>query len=125
MKKKYEGTVKAKRAQLQALQGDFETLHMKSGELVSDYFSRTMAIANKMRIHGDKMADVTIIEKIFCTMTTKFNYIFCSIEESKDTYSMSIDEMQSSLLVHEQKVNRQDKEEQALQASALKEGGQG
>ena len=92
---------------------------------MSDYFSRTMAIANKMRIHGDKMANVTIIEKIFRTMTTKFNYIFCSIEESKDTYSMSIDEMQSSLLVHEQKVNRQDKEEQALQASTLKGGGQG
>ena len=34
MKKKYEGTAKAKRAQLQALRGDFETLHMKSGESV-------------------------------------------------------------------------------------------
>ena len=91
--KKYEGTAKAKRAQLQALRGDFETLHMKSGELVSDYFSRTMAIANKMRIHGDKMADVTIIEKILRSMTTKFNYVVCSIEESKDTDSMSIDEL--------------------------------
>ncbi|XP_050240757.1 uncharacterized protein LOC126689560 [Quercus robur] len=44
-----------------------------------------MAIANKMRIHGDKMADVTIIEKILRSMTTKFNYVVCSIEESKDT----------------------------------------
>ena len=115
----------AKRAQLQALRGDFETLHMKSGESVLDYFSRTMAIANKMRIHGDKMADVTIIEKILRSMTTKFNYVICSIKESKDIDSMSIDELQSSLLVHEQKMNRQDKEEQALQASASKGGGQG
>ena len=98
---------------------------MKSRESVSDYFSRTMAIANKMRIHGDKMADVTIIEKILRSMTTKFNYVICSIEESKDTNSMSIDELQSSLLVHEQKMNRQDKEKQALQASASKGGGQG
>ncbi|KAA8550309.1 hypothetical protein F0562_001993 [Nyssa sinensis] len=98
---------------------------MKSGESVSDYFSRTMAIANKMRIHGDKMADVTIIEKILRSMTAKFNYVVCSIEESKDTDSMSIDELQSSLLVHEQKMNRQDKKEQALQASASKGGGQG
>ena len=73
MKKKYEGTAKEKRAQLQALRGDFETLHMMSGESVLDYFSRTMAIVNKMRIHGDEMADVTIIEKILHSMTTKFN----------------------------------------------------
>ncbi|XP_057975180.1 uncharacterized protein LOC131162583 [Malania oleifera] len=109
MKKKYEGTSKAKRAQLQALRGDFETLHMKYGESVTDYFSRTMEIANKMRIHGDQMIDVTIIEKIPRSMTTKFNYIVCSIEESKDIDSMSIDELQSSLSVHEQKMNRQDK----------------
>ncbi|KAA8545020.1 hypothetical protein F0562_019763 [Nyssa sinensis] len=98
---------------------------MNSGESVSDYFSRTMAIANKMRIHGDKMADVTIIEKILRSMTAKLNYVVCSIEESKDTDSMSIDELQSSLLVHEQKMNWQDKEEQALQASASKGGGEG
>ena len=37
---------------------------MKPGELVFDFFSRTMAIINKMRIHGEKMEDVTVIEKI-------------------------------------------------------------
>ena len=37
---------------------------MKPGELVSDFFSKIMAIINKMRIHGEKMDDVTVIEKI-------------------------------------------------------------
>ena len=83
MKKKYEGTAQAKRAQLQALGGNFETLYMKSGELVSDYFSKTMAIANKIRIHGDKMADVTIIEKILRSMTTKINYLFVRLRNLK------------------------------------------
>lgn len=63
MRKKYQGSAKVKRAQLQALRRDFETLSMKAGESVTDYFSRVMAIANKMRIHGDKLEDVTIIEK--------------------------------------------------------------
>lgn len=46
-------------------------------------------------------------------MTPKFDFVACSIEESKD-----IDELQSSLLVHEKKINQQEKEEQALKASS-------
>ncbi|XP_028112435.1 uncharacterized protein LOC114310584 [Camellia sinensis] len=97
MKKKYQGTSKVKRSQLQALRREFETLQMKSGESVSDYFSRTMAIANKMRIHGDQIQDVIIVEKILRSMTTKFDYIVCSIEESKDIDELSVNELQSSL----------------------------
>ena len=47
-----------KRAQLQALRKDFETLHMKEGETVSDFFSHTLIIANEMHFHGKKMSDV-------------------------------------------------------------------
>ncbi|KAA8517177.1 hypothetical protein F0562_017470 [Nyssa sinensis] len=109
--------VRAKRQQLQALRSEFETLRMKSGESVTDYFSRTMAIVNKMWIHGDKTEDVTIVEKILRSMTLKFNFVVCFIEEANDIEELSIDELQSSLLVHEQKINQQEKEEQALKAS--------
>ncbi|XP_016694503.1 uncharacterized protein [Gossypium hirsutum] len=60
-----------------------------------------MAFANKIQIHGERLEDVTIIEKIIRSMTAKFNYIVCSIEESNDT-----------------ELNRQDKEEQVLQVSS-------
>lgn len=66
---------------------------MKSGELVTEYFSRTMSIVNKIRIHGEKITDVTIIEKILRSMTPQFNYVVCSIEESKDLDKLSIDEL--------------------------------
>lgn len=118
MKKKYQGTTKAKRALLQTLRADFETLQIKMGESISDYFSRTMSIANKMQIYGEKMEDVTIIERILRSMTSKFNYVVCSIEESKDTTELSIDELQSSLLIHEQNMNQQSSEEKALQVSS-------
>ncbi|KAK9941415.1 hypothetical protein M0R45_018018 [Rubus argutus] len=124
MKKKYKGSAKVKRSQLQALRRDFEILQMKQGESVIDYFSKTMAIANKMRLHGDTMTDVTIVEKILRSMTSKFDYVVCSIEESNDIDQMSIDELQSSLLVHEQKLNRSSSttsEEQALKASTFAE----
>ena len=79
---------------------------MRSGESVTDYFSRTMAIVNKMRIHGDKTEDVTIVQKILRSMTPKFNFVVCSIEEYHDIDELSIDELQSSLLVYERKFNQ-------------------
>ncbi|CAL0333326.1 unnamed protein product [Lupinus luteus] len=118
MKKKYQGSSRVKRAQLQALRRDFETLKMKESESVTDYCSRVMGIANSMRIHGEKMGDTLIVEKILRSLTPKFDYVVCSIEESNDTDELSLDELQSSLLVHEQKMHRSSRvEEQALKAS--------
>jgi len=37
---------------------------MKTGESLLDYFSRVMAIINKMRIQGDKTEEVIIVENI-------------------------------------------------------------
>ncbi|XP_042974836.1 uncharacterized protein LOC122306472 [Carya illinoinensis] len=57
-----------------------------------------MEISNKMQFHGEKMEDVTIVEKILRSLTPTFDYIVCSIEESKDIDAFSLDELQNSLL---------------------------
>ncbi|XP_058774945.1 uncharacterized protein LOC131649205 [Vicia villosa] len=117
MKQKYQGMARVKRVQLQALRREFEILQMKAGELVNEYFSRTLTIANKMRTHGETIGDVVIIEKILRSMTPKFNYVVCSIEESNDIDALSVDQLQSSLLVHEQRMNVHVIEEQALKVT--------
>lgn len=91
--KKYRGIAKAKRSLLRTLRTDFETLCMKLAEFVSDFFSRTMAIVNKMRIHGEKIEDVTMVENILQSMTPKFKYVVCTIEESNDLDVLSIDKL--------------------------------
>ncbi|GKV28920.1 hypothetical protein SLEP1_g37906 [Rubroshorea leprosula] len=83
MKKKYQGTTKTKRQQLQALRSEFEILRMKEGETVTDYFSRTMAIVNKLRTHGDKTQDVTVVEKILRSMTPKYNLLSVLLRRGK------------------------------------------
>jgi len=57
-----------------------------------------------MKMHGERMEQVTIVEKILRSMTTKFNYVVCSIEESNDVTTLLVDELQSSLMVHEQRM---------------------
>ncbi|KAB2602631.1 hypothetical protein D8674_003636 [Pyrus ussuriensis x Pyrus communis] len=50
-------------------------------------------------------------------MTPKYDYVVCSIEESNDLDILSINELQSSLLVHEQRMGRHVVEEQALKVT--------
>ncbi|CAJ2647424.1 unnamed protein product [Trifolium pratense] len=123
MRQKYCGSTKVKRAQLQALRKEFEMLNMRIGESIDEYFSRTLSIANKMTSHGDTITQSTIVEKILRSLTSRFNYVVCSIEESNDTTTMTVDQLQSSLLVQEQRMKHQkDEQEQILKVS---NGGRG
>lgn len=94
---------------------------------MNDYFSRTLSIAYKMHINGDKLEEAAVIEKILNSMTRKFDYVVSSREESNDVDSFLIDEfqssllvheLQSSLLVHEQRMVSYVVEEQALKVTA-------
>jgi len=124
MKKKFQGSTRVKRAQLQALRRDFEMLHMKDGETVNSYFARTLKIAKNMKACGESMLENVITAKILRSMIPKFNYVVCSIEESNNLDTMTIDELQSSLFVHEQRMIYQGEEEQVLQITNDDKGGQ-
>lgn len=56
-------------------------------------------------------------------MTFKFNYVIFSIEESNGLFIMTIDELQSSLLVHEQRMQGHKEEEHALNIINLEKNG--
>jgi len=90
---------------------------MKQGESVNEYFARILTITNKMKANGENKGDVAVVEKILRFMTLKFDYIVCSIEESKNTETLTVDELQSSLLLHELQMSSHVEEEQALQVS--------
>ncbi|XP_023514529.1 uncharacterized protein LOC111778786 [Cucurbita pepo subsp. pepo] len=81
-----------------------------------------MSTANDMRNCGEDMPDVKIVEKILRSLTDKFNIVVCSIEESKDIDQLTVDELQASLLVHEQKVIDKRSEEQVLQVENVPKG---
>ena len=56
-----------------------------------------------------------LLRKYFEVFTDKFNFVVCSIEESKDIDQLTVDELQAFLLVHEQKVIDKRSEEKVLQ----------
>jgi hypothetical protein len=87
---------------------------MKKGETIDNFFSRTLIIANKIKTHYETMSPTIINEKLLRSMTLKFDYVVCSIKESSYLNTLTIDELQSSLLVHEQRMNVHQEEEHAL-----------
>jgi hypothetical protein len=76
-----------------------------------------MTVAYKMRVYGEIMTDVTVCEKILRSLTDKFNYIVCLIEESRNLDAITIYELQSSLTVHEKKFHKSNSVEQALKVT--------
>ncbi|CAL9237510.1 unnamed protein product [Arabidopsis halleri] len=121
LKTKYQGDERVRRAQLQRLRRDFEVLEMKETESITEYFSRVLLIATDMGNLGEEMKESKIVEKILRTLSEKFTYVVCSIEESKDIDNLSVDALQSSLRCHEQKITRHakgsTKDEQVLKVT--------
>lgn len=87
---------------------------MKSGETVNGCFLRVVAIMNKMRLHGNKSEDVVVADKILRSLAPKYDFVVYSIKEPHDIDDMSLDKLQSTLLVHK-KLIQPDREEHALQ----------
>ena len=72
------------------------------------------------------MKDVTIVEKIPRFLIDKFNYVVCSIEESKNVDALTIDELQSSLIIHGQNFHKSNRDEKAIKVIIdVKIGGRG
>ena len=65
-------------------------------------------------MYGEQMSDLTVVEKILRSMTSRYDYVVCSIEESHVLDSMTVDELQSSLLVHEQRMNGHNSHEEKV-----------
>ncbi|KAL7592649.1 hypothetical protein Lser_V15G32689 [Lactuca serriola] len=118
LKLKFRGNERVKQSLLNTLRQDFEVLEMKKEEITSEYFTRVMLVTNQMRSNGEEIPNSKIVQKILRTLTERFTYVVVSIEESKNTISMSVDELQSSLAVHEQKFKRMEqREDQVLKVS--------
>ncbi|KAM2101431.1 hypothetical protein EV1_028234 [Malus domestica] len=55
-----------------------------------------------MRMHGERIDDVIIIERILRFMISKYDYVVCSIEESNDLDTINEEEVEAEALIEEE-----------------------
>ncbi|XP_019434554.1 PREDICTED: uncharacterized protein LOC109341170 [Lupinus angustifolius] len=99
-----EGVDQLKKVRLQTMRRQFELTRMEDTERVAEFFNGITTLTNAMKSCGEKIHDLTIVEKVLCTLTPKFDHIVVAIEESRKLENMKIEELQGSLEAHEQRI---------------------
>ncbi|PKA55331.1 hypothetical protein AXF42_Ash003969 [Apostasia shenzhenica] len=82
---------------------------MKNNQSVQDYLCEVFAVVNKIKSYSEQISDETIVTKILRSLSPKFEHVIAVIEESKDLSIYFVDELMSSLLAHEERLNRSRK----------------
>ena len=80
----YEGDEQVKRAKLQTLRIQYETLKMYNDESVANYFLRVDEIVNCMNNLGEEIKEAIVVEKILRSLSPKFESKVSAIEEKEN-----------------------------------------
>lgn len=120
LKKEYFGDKKVIAVKLQTLHSSFENMAMQDKETVQSFLSRVSDIVSQMRIYGDTITNETIVSKVLrCLHKMKdYKHVVTAILESKDLSTYTFDELMSSLMAHEERMDKstdEDVKEKAFQ----------
>ncbi|XP_075473355.1 uncharacterized protein LOC142504363 [Primulina tabacum] len=88
----------------------FESLRMEDKESILEYDSRLRQLSNEAHSLGDPMSNERLVNKVLRSLPEKFNVKVCAIEESKDTSTINLDELMSSLKTFEMNLVLQKKD---------------
>ena len=86
----YEGDEQVKRAKLQTLRIQYETLKMYNDESVANYFLRVDEIVNCMKNLGEEIKEAVVVEKVLRSLSPRFESKVSAIEEKENLQNLKI-----------------------------------
>lgn len=98
---------RVKKARVQTLRSEFETLSMKDSETI-DEFSMTLSnLVTNIRALGETVQEEYVVKKLLRAAPTKFLQITSAMEQFGKIDEMSFEEVVGSLKAHEEKLKGQ------------------
>src|ERR1700733_7349736 len=114
----YEGDEQVKRAKLQTLRIQYETLKMYNDESVANYFLRVDEVVNCMKKLGEEIKEAIVVEKVLRSLSPKFESKVSTIEEKDNLRIRTMSQLHGILSAYEmRKGGPSDRREAAFKAS--------
>eukprot|EP00253_Pinus_taeda_P003723 PITA_03723 len=114
----YEGDEQVKRAKLQTLRIQYETLKMNNDESLANYFLRVDEVVNCMKILGEEIKEAIVVEKVLRSLSPKFESKVSAIEEKENLRIITMSQLHGILTSYEmRKGGPSDRREAAFKAS--------
>ncbi|XP_021995970.1 uncharacterized protein LOC110893158 [Helianthus annuus] len=104
--KSYRGENRVKTIKLQSLRCEVDSLKMREGESIEDYFNRTILIVNQLRMNEESISEQRIVEKILRSLTRNYESVVITVEETKNLENISTEELMGILQSHELRLKR-------------------
>eukprot|EP00253_Pinus_taeda_P027051 PITA_27051 len=114
----YEGDEQVKRAKLQTLRIQYETLRMYNDESLANYFLRVDEVVNCMKNLGEEIKEAIVVEKVLRSLSLKFESKVSAIEEKENLRILTMSQLHGILTAYEmRKGGPSDRREAAFKAS--------
>ncbi|XP_073017944.1 uncharacterized protein [Primulina eburnea] len=110
LQKHCEGSASVRKTRLRMVASKFESLRMEDKESILEYDCRLRQLSNESHGLGDPIPNERLVNKVLRSLPERFNVKVCAIEESKDTSTINLDELMSSLRTFEMNLDLQRKD---------------
>lgn len=98
------GAERVKKAKVQTLKGEFESLVMKEMDQVDDFCMKLSGIVTNIRVLGETMEESSVVRKILRAVPEKYLQIASNIEQFGDLKVMTVEEVVGRLKEHEERM---------------------
>lgn len=116
-----QGAERVKKARIQTLKGEFESMCMKDSDQLDDFCLKLNGLVTHIRTLGETVSESYVVKKLLRAMPTKYLQIVSTMEQFGDIENMSVEEAVGSLKAHEERMKGQCQSEKGASQLLLTE----
>lgn len=99
-----QGADRVKKARVQTLKAEFESMCMKDSDSLDDFCLKILALVTHIRALGEEVTEAYVVKKVLRAVPPRFLQITSTIEQFGNVETMTFDETKGFLKAHEERL---------------------